>query len=136
MINRGSWNGIYQNFNLGSSGTYTFSAWFKYLGGASDNNGATVYVSNYGAGDTATGINKSIVGEWQRISRTVSVTSPTNVYFYIISYGGTYGGSNSTWEVTMPQIELGGVRTPFVNGSRPNDLSLLDLSKNYRFRFE
>lgn len=131
MINRGSWNGIYQNFNLGSSGTYTFSAWFKYLGGASDNNGATVYVSNYGAGDTATGINKSIVGEWQRISKTISVTSPTNVYFYIISYGGTYGGSNSTWEVTMPQIELSGIRTPFVNGSRSNNLSLLDTSKNY-----
>ena len=41
MVNRGSWNGIYQNFNLVNSGTYTFSAWFKYLGGAASPNGGT-----------------------------------------------------------------------------------------------
>ena len=83
MINRVSWNGIYQNFNLGSAGNYTFSAWFKYLGGTASNNGATVYVNNYGGPDTAVEINKGLVGVWQRISITVNVTSPSNVYFFI-----------------------------------------------------
>jgi hypothetical protein len=122
FVNQPSWNGIYRNFNLGSSGTYTFSAWFRYNGGSSSNNGATVYVGNYGGGDTATALNKSIVGTWQRISRTVNVTSPSNVRFYLISYGGLDNGTGvpdfSSWEVTMPQIEAGSRLTPFVNGTR------------------
>lgn len=117
-----SWNGIYKNFNLVSSGTYTFSAWFRYTGGSSNNNGATVYVSNYGGGDTVVGVDKGIQGVWQRVSHTVSVTSPSNVYFYLISYGGTDNGTGvpdwSTWEVTMPQIELKSYATPFVDGTR------------------
>jgi hypothetical protein len=122
FINQPSWNGIYRNFNLGSSGTYTFSAWFRYLNGSANNNGATVYVSNYGGGDTATGLNKSLVGVWQRVTRTVNVTSPGNVFFYLISYGGTDNGTGnpdfSSWEVTMPQIEFKSYATPFVNGTR------------------
>jgi hypothetical protein len=128
MLNRVSWNGIYQNFNLGSSGNYTFSAWFKYLGGTASNNGATVYISNYGGGDTAVALNKSLVGVWQRVSHTVNVTSPGNVYFYIISYGG--GGSDrSTWQVTMPQAELGTILTPFVNGTRSATQALIDAKR-------
>lgn len=117
-----SWNGIYRNFNLVNSGTYTFSAWFRYTGGSSNNNGATVYVSNYGSSDTAVGLDKNIQGVWQRVSHTVSVTSPSNVYFYLISYGGTDNGTGdpdwSTWEVTMPQIELKSYATAFVDGTR------------------
>jgi hypothetical protein len=130
ILNKGSWNGIYQNFNLGSAGTYTFSAWFKYLGGSSNNNGSTVYISNYGGGDTAAGLNKSLVGVWQRVSHTVNVTSPGNVYFYIISYGGTYGADNSSWQVTMPQAEQKSYATPFVNNTRSTTEGLLDLSGN------
>jgi hypothetical protein len=130
MVNRGSWNGIYQNFNLVNSGTYTFSAWFKYLGGAASPNGGTVYISNYGSGDDAAGINKDLIGQWQRVTKTLSVTSPTNVYFYIISYGGTYGGDKHSWQVTMPQIELNSHATPFVGGTRSATQGLLDLTGN------
>jgi hypothetical protein len=122
FTNQPSWNGIVRNFNLGSAGNYTFSAWIRYNGGSSNNNGATVYVSNYGGGDTVVGVNKSLIGVWQRISHTVNVTSPSNVYFYLISYGGTDNGTGdpdySSWEVTMPQIEAGSTLTPFVNGTR------------------
>ena len=122
FTNQPSWNGIYRNFNLGSAGNYTFSAWVRYNGGSSNNNGATVYISNYGGGDTAVGVDKSLVGVWQRIAITVNVTSPSNVYFYLISYGGTDNGTGnpdySSWEVTMPQIEAGSTLTPFVNGTR------------------
>jgi hypothetical protein len=118
MIHRGSWNGIYKNFNLVNSGNYVFSAWFRYWGGASNNNGATVYVSNYGGGDTAVALDKSLIGVWQRVSHTVNVTSPSNVYYYLISYGGTNGADYSSWDVTMPQIEAGSILTPFVNGTR------------------
>jgi hypothetical protein len=128
ILNRLSWNGIYQNFNLGSAGNYTFSAWFKYLGGAANNNGATVYISNYGGGDTAAGLNKSLVGVWQRVSITVNVTAPGNVYFYLISYGGG-GDDRSTWQVTMPQAELGTIRTPFVNGTRSSTQALIDAKR-------
>ncbi len=117
-----SWNGIYRNFNLVNSGTYTFSAWFRYKGGSTNNNGATVYITNYGSGDTAVGLDKNLLNVWQRVTHTVSVSSPSNVYFYLISYGGTDNGTInpdfSSWEVTMPQIELKSYATPFVNGTR------------------
>ena len=128
MSNRGSWNGIYQNFDIGAAGIYTFSAWIKYIGDAAPVTGGAVYVSNYGAGDTASAVNKSLLGVWQRVSITVNVTTPGNVYFYLISWGGTYGGDNHSWEVTMPQIEAGGTLTPFVNGTRSQNTTMYDLS--------
>lgn len=132
FVNQPSWNGVYRNFNLGSAGTYTFSAWFRFWGGSANNNGATVYVSNYGGGDTVVGLDKSRIGEWQRVSHTVSVTSPSNVYFYLISYGGTDNGTGnpdwSSWDVTMPQIEAKSSATPFVDGTRAGNL--LGLNSN------
>jgi len=129
-----SWNGIYKNFNLGSAGFYTFSAWFKYSGGSVNNNGATVYISNYGGGDTAAALDKTKVGIWQRVSFTVNVTSPSNVYFFLISFGGTDNGTGnpdfSSWEVTMPQIEPLSHSTPFVNGTRSVTQGLLPLVGN------
>ena len=130
MINRGSWNGVYQNFDVGAAGTYTFSAWIKYLGNAAPVTGGAVYVSNYGAGDTASAVNKSLIGIWQRVTITVNVTLPGNVYFYLISWGGTYGGDNHSWEVTMPQIESGSTATPFINGTRSQTTTCYDLSGN------
>ena len=134
FVNQPSWNGVYRNFNLGSTGFYTFSAWFRYNGGSAANNGATVYISNYGGGDTLAALDKTKVGIWQRVTFTVNVTSPSNVYFYLISYGGTDNGTGnpdfSSWEVTMPQIELNSHATPFVNGTRSVTQGLLPLVGN------
>jgi hypothetical protein len=134
FVNQPTWNGIYKNFNLGTSGFYTFSAWFRYNGGSASNNGATVYISNYGGGDTLAALDKSKVGVWQRVTFTVNVTSPSNVYLYLISYGGVDSGTPvpdfSSWEVTMPQIELNSHATPFVNGTRSATQSLLPLVSN------
>jgi hypothetical protein len=131
FVNQPTWNGIYRNFNLGSSGFYTFSAWFKYNGGSAANNGATVYISNYGGGDTLAALDKTKVGIWQRVTFTVNVTSPSNVYFFLISYGGVNNGTGdpdfSSWEVTMPQIELNSHATPFVAGIRSVTQGLLPL---------
>jgi len=126
MYNRGSWNGIVKGISLPSTGTYTLSIYLRYLGGASDNNGGVVYTSGGGIGDTAQGHSKTI-GEWVRFSMTRTYTT-TSINFYIISYGGTYGGSHSSWEVTMPQVEAGSLMTPFVDGSRSTTTSLLDIS--------
>lgn len=126
MRNRGSWNGLSKYISL-SNGTHTFSAYYRYIGGSSSNNGATVYISGYGGSDTAVGINKSLVNQWVRYSHTVNVTSG-GARFYIISYGGTYGADNSHWEVTMPQIEAGSQRSPFIdedNMPARNDTSAL-----------
>jgi hypothetical protein len=117
MVNRGSWNGIYKGITLPATGTYTISAWFRYWGGASDNNGATVYTSGGGISDVAATLDKSKVGVWQRVSMTYTY-STTSLTFYLISYGGTAGASNSTWDVTMPQIEQKSYATTFVNGTR------------------
>jgi hypothetical protein len=129
--NQPSWNGIYRNFNLINTGIYTFSAWFRYNGGSVNNNGATVYISNYGGGDTVVGLDKSRIGVWQRVLHTINVTSPSNVYFYLISYGGVDNGTGnpdfSSWEVTMPQIEQKPNATPFVNGTRSETQGLLSL---------
>lgn len=138
FIRQPSWNGIFQGFNLVNTGVYTFSARFKYLGGSVNNNGATVYISNYGGGDTAAGLDKSKIGVWQKISHTVNVTSPSNVLFSLISYGGIDNGTGdpdfSSWEVTQPQIEFKPYSTPFVNGTRGSTVAtgggLIDQSGN------
>lgn len=129
MVKRNSWNGLFKDFTLPSTGTYTFSAWYRYWGGTSSNNGATCYVSGYGGGDTASSINKGIIGKWQRIERTVNVTDVT-VRFYLISYGGSSSTDWSSWDVTMPQIEKQSDRTPFVDGSRGNTTSLYDFDRS------
>ena len=117
MLNRGSWNGIYKGITLPATGTYTISAWFRYWGGASDNNGATVYTNGGGISDTAVALDKSKVGVWQRVSMTRTY-STTSLGFYLISYGGTAGASNSTWDVTMPQIEQKSYATTFTDATR------------------
>jgi hypothetical protein len=129
MHNRGSWNGILRGVSLPSTGTYTVSAYIRYLGGASDNNGGQVYTTGGGIGDTSTGHSK-VVGEWVRVSMTRTYTT-TSINFYLISYGGTYGGSFSSWEVTMPQIEAGSFATPWVDGSRSATQGLLDITGTY-----
>ena len=127
-----SWNGVYSSISLPATGTYTFSAWYRYWGGSSNNNGATCYVSGWGGGDSAATIDKSLVGVWQRISITLTCTN-TGMTLYLISYGGTSNGSSdhSTWEVTMPQVESGSYATPFVSGTRANTQAILDLTNNY-----
>lgn len=129
FMNQPSWNGIYKSITIPAAGTYTFSARFRYFGGSANNNGAQVYISGYGGGDTAVGIDKSKVGVWQNISITINCTN-TSFLFYIISYGGTDNGTGnpdfSSWEVTMPQAEAGTFATPFVNGTRSNTQALLD----------
>ena len=125
--NKASWNGLLRVFTLPNPGTYTFSALFRYRGGSSSNNGATVYISGWGGGDTATAIDKSKVNEWQRIEKTISVTN-TTLRFYIISYGGS--GAVSSWDVTMPQIEQQSTRSPFLTGTRSSTQSLIDLTKS------
>jgi hypothetical protein len=133
ISNRASWNGLYRTITVPSAGYYTFSAWFKYLGGTSANNGATVYVNNYSGSsgdDTSTSLDKSKVGEWQRIEKTVNIQdSDLNAYFYIISFGGSSGTDRSSWEVTMPQVEPASGRTPFVDGTRSSTASLIDLKE-------
>jgi Concanavalin A-like lectin/glucanases superfamily len=131
MTSAGSWNGCYQGISLPSTGTYTFSAWYRYWGGSSNNNGATCYVSGWGGGDSASALDKSKIGIWQRVSITLNCTT-TSMTLYLISYGGTNNADNSTWEVTMPQVEAGSFATPFVAGSRANTDCIIDLTKNYQ----
>jgi hypothetical protein len=130
MYNRGSWNGILKGISLPSTGTYTLSAYIRYLGGASDNNGGVIYTSGGGISDTAEGHGKCCFGEWTRVTMTRTYTT-TSITFYLISYGGTYGGSYSSWEVTMPQVEAGSFATPFVNGTRSATQGLLDITGTY-----
>ena len=133
FIHQPSWNGIQKSISIPSTGIYTFSARFRYLGGSSANNGATVYISGWGGGDSAAGLDKSKIGVWQRISVTLNCTN-TAFTFYLISYGGTDSGTVipdwSSWEVTMPQIEPGSYATPFVAGTRSNTQAIVDLTNN------
>jgi hypothetical protein len=128
MTNAPSWNGVYRTITVPVAGTYTFSVWARYLGGSPNNNGGTVYISGWGGGDTNTAVNKNIIGQWQRISRTLTTTT-TSMTFYLISYGGTNDGNSdrSSWEVTMPQVEAGSVATTFVNGTRSATQAVRDL---------
>ena len=75
MTSAGSWNGCSQIISIPSPGTYTFSAWYRYWGGSSNNNGATCYVSGWGGGDSATTIDKSKIGVWQRDRKSTRLNS-------------------------------------------------------------
>jgi hypothetical protein len=130
MNSAGSWNGTLTGITIPTTGTYTFSAWYRYWGGSDNNNGATCYVTGWGGGDSAATIDKSKIGQWQRISITLNVTT-ASCTLYLISYGGTNGADNSTWDVTMPQVEAGSFATPWVDGSRSNTQALLDLTNTY-----
>ena len=86
MSNLGSWNGVAMGgISLPSNGVYTFSAYIRYIGGSPNNNGGTVYTSGFGVGsDTASYHNKSIVGEWFRLTNTQTCTTAGGT-FYLIS---------------------------------------------------
>lgn len=127
-----SWNGVYRGISVPSTGTYTLSAYFRYWGGTTNNNGATVYCSGWGGGDSANALNKSLIGVWQRVSLTLNFTN-TSCTFYIISYGGDSSGRAdcSTWDVTMPQLESGSFATGFANGTRSSTQAVVDYTNNY-----
>jgi hypothetical protein len=127
--NAGSWNGMVRSVTLPAAGTYTFSAWQKYLGGHANQTGGSVYVSSWGGGDSSTYLNKAILGQWQRVSLTLACTSLTPS-FYMISWGGTNNSDHSSFEMTAPQVESGSYATPFVNGTRSNTQALVDSSGN------
>ena len=130
MANLGSWNGVVMGgISLPSTGTYTFSAYIRYIGGSVNNNGGTVYTSGFGISDTAAYHSKSSPGEWIRVSNTQNCTG-TNGTFLLISFGGTYCDDFSSWEVTMPQIEAGSFATPWVDGSRSGTNALIDITGN------
>jgi hypothetical protein len=126
MTNLGSWNGVVMGISLPSPGTYTFSAYIRYIGGSVNNNGGAVYTSGFGIGDTANYHNKTSPGEWIRVSNTQTLPG-TSGGLYLISWGGTYCEDYSSWEVTMPQVEAGSVTTPWVDGSRSATQGLLDV---------
>lgn len=130
MINRPAWNGVYRGLTLNSTGNHTFSAYIRYWGGAAATNGGAVYTSGFGLSDQAVAANKSLVGIWQRVTMTINATS-TSGTFYLISWGGTYGGSEkSTWDVTMPQVEQKSYASQFTDGTRSNTNGLVDLTGN------
>jgi hypothetical protein len=132
MDNVGSWNGVYKSVTVPSTGTYTFSAWIKWIGGSSNVTGGAVYISGWGGADSATATNRTLPGQWQRISITLNCTT-TSMTFYLISWGGTNNADNCSWQVTMPQIESGSYVTPFVNGTRTNTQAIVDLTGNNTF---
>ena len=122
MRNLIAWNGVYRGVSLPQTGTYTFSAWLRFWSCTSGMTGGAVYVSGWGGGDVASYVNQSIVGTWQKVSYTLSVTS-LNPTFYLINWGGDQTGTyRGTWDVTMPQVELKSYATPFVSND-PNSLS-------------
>ena len=133
FIDQPSWSGIRIGYTVPSTGTYTFSAYYKYLSGSASNNGGTVYISGWGGNDVAASVNKSLVGVWQRVQITLNLTNVSGT-FYLISFGGTDNGTTSpdytSFEVTMPMIESGSFATPFVDGTRSNTQALTDLTLN------
>jgi hypothetical protein len=92
-------------------------------------NGGTVYISGWGGADTSSATNRTLPGQWQRISVTLNCTL-TSVTFYLISFGGTNNVDLSSWQVTMPQAEPGSLTTPFVAGTRSTTQVLNDLTNN------
>lgn len=123
----GSWNGVWKDITLPSTGVYTFSAWIKWIGGSVNVTGGAVYISGWGGADSATTRAQTDPGQWKRISITLNCTT-TTPRFYLICWGGTNNADYSSWQVTMPQVEAGSVATPFVDGTRTTSNNLVDLT--------
>lgn len=132
FIDQPSWSGLVTSYTVPSTGTYTFSAYYKYLGGSASNNGGSVYINGWGGADTLVALNKSLIGVWQRVQITLNLTNLSGL-IYLISFGGTDNGTTSpdftSFEVTMPMIESGSFATPFVNGARTTTQSIIDLTR-------
>ena len=67
----------------------------------------------------------SLTTEWQRISETFTYTGPTSTdwQFRHINY------NTSNVYIANVQLEVNGVASPFVNGTRADTTSLIDLTK-------
>lgn len=94
--------------------------------------GSYVYLAGAGATDPT----PSVVGVWKTVSITTTV--PANSTTPIIS-GLMYPGACGSGKLAdsgfilyrNPQLEVNGFRTPFVNGTRTNTQSILNLANPY-----
>lgn len=117
ITNKTSWCGAYIDVILPATGTYTLSAWCKPIARSSSSVNQTVYCSGGGLSDKNSPVSWNNLGEWQRVSLTLTFTT-TNIRLYLIAYGGSRTDDWVSCEYALPQVEQKDHVTPYVNGTR------------------
>ena len=101
--------------------TYTVSVWFK-----SSSRSCYVYSHDTLGNGTVYGNTTVANGAWQKSTFIFTVVSTTgSMRIHLIANSGNI---NDTIYVTAPQVELGSLSTPFVNGTRSNAQAIVDLT--------
>lgn len=111
-----------------SSGTYTFSYYARISNGSSSNLNNQQLWRNVGVADQAVSgdWNPTITNEWKRFVTTGTVT--TALDYFPIHSGSLTGGY--TIDYCGFQLEAGSMASPWLNGTRSNTQSLIDLTGN------
>jgi hypothetical protein len=111
-----------------SAGTYTFSYYARMSNGASSSFGNSQLWRDTGVGDqSVTGDwNPVITNEWTRYVVTSTVTNSLD--FFPIHGGSVVGGY--TIDYCGFQLEAGSIASPWLNGTRSNTESIIDLTGN------
>ena len=113
--------------NVPSSGTYTFSYYARISSGINNNLNNSQLWRNTDVDGSVTGDwNPTYTNEWKRYITTGTVTSYLD-YFPIHS-GSITGGY--TIDYCGFQLEAGPIASPWLNGTRSNTQSLIDLTGN------
>lgn len=101
--------------------SYTFSFWARSISHASL---GTTYSNQNGSGDNSNfAFGKTITSEWKKYSFTTTSLDLQKTTWYIWT-----NSFNAIWQYADFQIEQNLISTPFVNGTRTNTQSLVDLT--------
>ena len=116
--------------NLNFGDTVTVSWYVKGVGGTIGKNIRIWAYNNSQDGSVSTGQDGlgPLTSEFQRFSYTYTWTKANSSYSGLTTYIRVDYGTGDRFIVSNPQIELGSVVSPFVNGTRSNTQSILDLT--------
>lgn len=115
---------------LPTTGTYTFSYYARIVGGTAPNNIGNSQLWRANGSDRAvTGNwNPTFTSQWVRYSTTGPAEAGTILQYFPIHSGAITGGY--IIEYCGFQLELGSYATPFVEGTRSNTRTIVDLTGN------
>ena len=114
---------------ISTTGTYTFSYYAKVISGSTNLNLQQLWRDSSVGDQSVTGDwNPTYTNSWVRYSTTGPVPNGPILGYFLEHSGSITGGT--TIYYTGLQMETGSFASPWVNGSRTNTQSLLDLSSN------
>ena len=123
LPNDGSYPRLYQNFTPSSTATHTFSIWLK-----AETLNQAVFVGAFrnSPWSLPSSVSFNITDEWVNYSFNINPQDTTSMQIYLGSHDSHKG---KVFLAYGAHLELGSVKSPFVDGTRSATQSLIDLKK-------